>query len=60
MNKMDNLYHIKVLILGNYAVGKTTFMMTYVGQKPYYESKGTIVWDLQLHKMDNSLGQTSI
>jgi GTPase SAR1 family protein len=60
MDNKGNLYFVKAIVLGNYAVGKTTFMMTYIEQEPYYESKGTLVWDVQHRTMNNSNAQPSI
>ena len=60
MDNKQNFYQVKAVVLGNYAVGKTTFMMTYVDQEPYYESKGTLVWDIQHRSMENSHGEQTI
>ena len=60
MDKKENLYLVKGVVLGNYAVGKTTFVNTYISQKPYHESKGTLVKDIQYIKMTNSHGKPSI
>jgi GTPase SAR1 family protein len=60
MDKEENLYLVKAVVLGNYAVGKTTFVNTYVSQKPYHEPKGTLVADIQYIKINNSHGNPSI
>jgi GTPase SAR1 family protein len=60
MDNKQNFYQVKAVVLGNYAVGKTTFMMTYIDQKPYHESKGTLVWDIQHRNMENSHGKPTI
>ena len=60
MDQKENLYQVKAVVLGNYAVGKTTFVNTYVSQKPYNESKGTLVADVHYIKMNNSHGKPSI
>jgi small GTP-binding protein len=60
MDNKESFYQVKAVVLGNYAVGKTTLMMTYVDQQPYYESKGTLVWDMQHRSMENSHGKKTI
>ena len=60
MDNKGNFYQVKAVVLGNYAVGKTTFMQTFIEQKPYIESIGTLVWDVKYRYLDNSNGQPSI
>ena len=60
MDNKGNFYQVKAVVLGNYAVGKTTFMQTFIEQKPFFESIGTLVWDVKYRYLDNSNGQPSI
>ena len=60
MEREENFYQIRAVVLGNYAVGKTTFINTFVAQEPYHETKGTLIIDLHYIKMENSNGNPSI
>ena len=60
MDIKESFYQVKAVVLGNYAVGKTTFINTFVAQEPYHEAKGTLIIDLHYIKMENSHGKPSI
>ena len=51
MEREENFYQFRAVVLGNYAVGKTTFINTFVAQEPYHETKGTLIIDLHYIKM---------
>jgi small GTP-binding protein len=60
MEREENFYLVRAVVVGNYAVGKTTFVNTFAAQEPYYESKATLLEDILYINMDNSHGKKSI